>query len=85
MVRLSAPPPEEVGLRCDNYAICHSEITEQGSRAATAERARAKGWHLFDGVTLGGSRLISVLCRQCVGRRQLERAPETLPGQEELF
>jgi hypothetical protein len=74
-------------LYCDNYAECNSMILARGTRPDTVNHARAKGWHIYDGVTLSGQQHHGVLCARCVDtkRRALNPAPETLPGQQQLF
>lgn len=76
----------EVNLRCDHWADCGEEVTDQGTIQATLARARAKGWHIFDGATNSGTLVTWVLGPQCVGQRgRPPRPPEVLPGQESLF
>lgn len=58
----------------------------QGEQKIT-DQAVAKGWHLFDGTTVGGSPLISHLCPQCIGtsRSKLPPAPPRLEADQTLF
>lgn len=78
--------PQPTGIRCDNYPTCKSKVHWHGSYDATYAVARIRGWHIFEGLTLGGSELKAVLCNNCVGtnRSQLPPAPKVLPGQLEL-
>ena len=69
-----------MNLYCDRYSVCHSMILDRGRD--TENVARAKGWHMWNGVTEGGTEQEVVLCDKCVeaGRRML-RSTEVLPGQ----
>jgi hypothetical protein len=81
-------PEELIGrrLQCDNYADCGGQILAEGTMAFTMTRARAKGWHIFTGATEGGRAVVWKLCPECVGARaRLPKAPDVLPGQEQLF
>lgn len=67
-----------MNVQCDS---CPTRLVDQDSYA----RARAKGWHVYQGPTNGGAEVSWVLCPECVGARtRLPRAPAVLPGQEEL-
>jgi len=76
-----------MNLYCDNYATCHEVLIDRGTRSANLARARAAGWHIFDGYTIGGDELYSVLGPGCVGthRSRLTPAPMVQSGQQELF
>jgi len=74
-----------VNLYCDNYATCNELVWDQGGQGQTEAVARVKGWHLFDGVTMGGARHVAKLGPKCVGTSRREAVPEVLAGQEELF
>lgn len=87
-MRLSASAAEAMtgDLLCDNYRICREKLPEQGTEAQTVARARAAGWHIYDGETIIGIPVRYILGPACVGQRgRLPKAPEHLPGQEELF
>lgn len=73
-------------LKCDNYATCRSSMWSQGEWGLTTSIARAKGWHIFDGETIGGKPMSAILCPQCVGtnRSRLPKALDVLSGQLEL-
>ena len=72
-------------LYCDNYATCGSLVFDQGSKDRTEFKARARGWHLYDGTTLGGKEHRGVLCPRCVGSsRKLAPPPDAL-DQDGLF
>jgi hypothetical protein len=81
--------PEELTgrcMECDNHADCGGRIPAEETMAATMTRARAKGWHIYTGSTGGGEEVVWILCPACVGARaRLPRAPDVLPGQEQLF
>jgi hypothetical protein len=74
-----------VNLYCDNYATCSELLWDQGSKEHTEAVARVKGWHLFDGLTIGGAQHVAKLGPKCVGTSRKESAPQILAGQEELF
>lgn len=73
-------------IACDNYETCGSVAQWRGSTQATYQSARVKGWHIFQGSTMGGAQLTAVICDKCIGtnRSRLEPAPKVLPGQLEL-
>lgn len=72
-------------LYCDNYATCGALVFDQGSPDRTRFKARARGWHIYDGMTYGGEQHHGVLCPRCVGTtRKLSPAPDALE-QEGLF
>lgn len=72
-----------MNIYCDNYSVCNSLIQD----GITEARARAKGWHMFDGTDQGGRQHTAVLCPRCVDtkRRALDPAPPLQPGDQELF
>lgn len=77
-------------LHCDNFSAtpegCRSATPFMDTLESTHLRARARGWHIYVGLTHGGVPVTWVLCDKCVGRYgRPPRAPEVLPGQEELF
>lgn len=73
-------------LSCDNYSQCENMVSPQGTLHQTLMHARARGWHVFDGYTVGLVKVFLVLCPECVGKRDSRpRPPANLPGQEELF
>lgn len=74
-------------LFCDNYAECQGMMLDRGNDLINESHARAKGWHVFHGQTLGGSVHEGLLCPRCADnhRRRLSPAPALLPGQRELF
>lgn len=86
LLRLPAPEPEtEVNLYCDNYRTCNSMVLDQGSVTATVARARARGWHLYQGASLTQKDLNQALCEGCVGTsRKVSKPQGPLPGQLEL-
>lgn len=53
-------------LVCDMES-CAALQFDLGSKHKTLNAARARGWHLFDGVTMGGKDLVQHLCEDCVG------------------
>lgn len=72
-----------MNMYCDNYSVCNSYLAD----GITPERARAKGWHMFDGTDQGGREHKAVLCPRCIDtkRRALDPAPPLQPGDQELF
>lgn len=85
--RVHSPRTMTRNLYCDNYATCNEMVVDRGGASETRLAARAKGWHIFDGLTQGGVEHHAVLGPQCVGsrRRSLDPAPPHQPGQRELF
>lgn len=77
----------DMNLYCDNYSDCNEVMFSRGAKPATVIFARAKGWHIYDGNTIGGAELHATLGPQCVGahRRALAPPPPLRPGQIELF
>ena len=76
-----------MNIYCDNYSACNGMLLDQGDDGKNETYARAKGWHIFHGINMGGSIHEGVLCTKCVGahRRALSPPPPLLPGQIELF
>ena len=74
-------------LRCDNFTVCAAQMFLQATEAGTETLARARGWHLWTGQTMGGQDAAVVLCPRCADskRRRLPPAPENLDGQLNLF
>lgn len=72
---------------CDNYASCNSFLIVRDLVFQTEAHARAKGWHLWRGITEGGKRTEVTLCGRCVDskRRQLAPASPPLEGDVHLF
>lgn len=79
-----------MNLQCDNYSDysdgCKGLILDQGGNQRTHAFARAKGWHLFDGLTMGSEPIKVILCPSCIGtnRSRLPAPPPLLQGQLEL-
>jgi hypothetical protein len=67
-------------MYCDRYAECRAVILDRGPK--TEDYARAKGWHIWRGTTMGGKEQEVILCARHVeaGRRMLKTV-EALPGQ----
>lgn len=65
---------------CDRFDVCRSKILDRGPK--TEDHARAKGWHIWHGTTMGGREQTVTLCGACVesGRRMLKTV-EQLPNQ----
>lgn len=74
-------------LLCDRFSVCGSKMVGWDSRALTVMHARARGWHIWSGVTQGGQEQTVVLCERCVEskRRDLPPAPDAVEGQASLF
>lgn len=72
-------------LYCDNYRTCNSFCPDQGTKERTEARARARGWHVFHGQTMGGSDHDGILCEKCASSRRLAKPVTPLPDQQELF
>lgn len=69
-------------LGCDT---CDAFVYSQGAEGTTATRARAKGWHIYEGPSSDGSRnLSSHLCPDCVGTpRKLPQ--KRVPMDDDVF
>lgn len=79
-------------LRSDNLGCdgdgCESMYPSRGARGTTLTGARAKGWHIYDGIAADGQTPLSNhLCPRCVNspRKDLKPAPAPLDGQMALF
>jgi len=72
-----------MNIYCDNYSVCNSYLTD----GITEERARVKGWHIFHGTNIGGTRHDAILCPKCADSRRyaLSTPPPLQPGDQELF
>jgi predicted RNA-binding Zn-ribbon protein involved in translation (DUF1610 family) len=71
-------------MRCDT---CRELVDSGDNRVMTIARARARGWGVFDGRTIGGSAMVSHICPQCRGtnRSRLPAPPPRLEEDEQLF
>jgi hypothetical protein len=74
-------------LHCDNYATCQMTVRRLDTDQATDNAARAKGWHIWEGQTMGGHQQRKVICPKCMGsnRSRLPIPPPRLPGDRELI
>ena len=72
-------------LYCSNYAQCNSFYPDQGGNETTEQRARARGWHIFHGVTIGGKAHNEALCEKCATNSHYRPPAKPLEGQDELF
>jgi hypothetical protein len=70
-----------MNMYCDRYSVCKSMFLDRGD--TTEEAARARGWHIWKGLTEGGREQEVTLCNKCVAshRRNLAPAPDLLPNQ----
>lgn len=71
-----------MNIYCDRYSECNSMYLYRGDN--TREMARARGWVIWNGSTMGGRLHEVILCDKCVeaSRRRLRRNRyDTLPGQ----
>jgi hypothetical protein len=71
-----------MNLYCDRYSVCNSMYMDRGSN--TEEMARAKGWIVWQGETMGGKLQEVILCDLCVDasrRRVRHDRYEPLPDQ----
>lgn len=69
-----------MNLYCDRYATCGEYVLDRGPD--TQNVARAKGWHLWRGTTMGNREQEVILGPKCVeaGRRML-KSTDPLPNQ----
>lgn len=72
-------------LHCDNYAKCQQTVRYLDSDKKTEEHARAKGWHIWFGQTMGNKTVKVVLCAKCVGTNRSRVPDQRLPGDQELI
>ena len=71
-----------MNIYCDRYSECKSMYMDRG--ADTENMARASGWVIWSGQTMGGQDQEVRLCDKCVeaSRRMIRRHRyEALPGQ----
>jgi hypothetical protein len=70
-----------MNMYCDRFSVCGSMVMDRGPE--TENVARAKGWHMWRGVTEGGLHQEVTLCAKCVeaGRRIVAPRHQELPGQ----
>ena len=73
-----------MNIYCDRFSVCHSVVMERGDN--TEMVARAKGWHLWRGQTIGGQYQEVILCDKCVeaGRRITRPRNTPLADQEPI-
>lgn len=66
---------------CDN---AQALLNPCGSAFARNEqRARAKGWHIWEGETMGGKHQRIVLCPRCIGTSRSRLPSEARPLQDD--
>lgn len=72
-----------MSLICDNFAHCNSSVLLE----ITEDRARAAGWHLWSGETMGGKWAEVRLCPKCAGRHSRPDAhlPPLQPGDSTMI
>lgn len=71
-------------LACDT---CDQKFLSSGPRVLVLSAARAKGWHLFVGVSLTGKPIDTHVCSDCVGtsRSMIRSKGEKLDDDIPLF
>ena len=75
-----------IHLCCDNWPECDSKTPALSTMKATHDRARAGGWHIWQGLTMGGGISQSIaLCPRCVGRHARPKVAPRLEGDVPLF
>lgn len=62
---------------------CTATLAERSTAAETIARARAGGWHIWTGETVGGMQQTVVLCPEDARGRRLK--PEPIEGEQTLF
>lgn len=72
------------GLICD-VESCSSELVVTGNLNEILNAARAGGWHLFDGTTIGGKDLIAHICPGCMGVNVQPSTIRRLEGEQLLW
>lgn len=70
-----------MNIICDRFSVCGCMLLDRGGNMESY--ARAKGWHIWHGTTLGGKEHEVTLCNVCVQshRRQLGPEHQELPDQ----
>jgi hypothetical protein len=66
-----------MNIYCDRYSECHSMYMDRGEK--TEEMARAKGWSIWRGKTLGGKDQEVILCDKCVEAGRRVSRPKLVP------
>jgi hypothetical protein len=71
-----------MSIFCDNFATCNETVFHDSE-----ERARVKGWHIWEGTTMGGKHQRVVLGPRCVGKRQRpdKDLPPLMPGDQTMI
>lgn len=69
-------------LFCDNFKKCQFAIPYADTDHLTEERARARGWHVWHGTTMGGTEKTVVLCPSCVGHHRRPDPCTEVPGEQ---
>ena len=78
------PPQNDDFFLCDNYSTCQGAILARVTKEQTIMVASARGWHVWQGITMSGHPARVQLCDRCVSKKR-ERAPERLDGEVPLF
>lgn len=71
-------------IKCNT---CAEKYDFDGPRVLARTAARAKGWHIYEGATIGGVQQVTHLCPACVGtnRSKLPAAPVRLDADVPLW
>lgn len=64
--------------------LCQTVLDLDGTQVVVAERARIRGWVIFDGTSMSGAVLSIHLCSECSQVARI-KPPVVLEGQGELF
>lgn len=71
-------------LYCDNHKDCQGISLMLDTERDTFERVRARGWHVWEGMTMGGEPRRVILCNRCVGNKPPVKA-QVLDDEVPLF
>lgn len=71
-------------LICDT---CPARVPWMDTEAATVERGRARGWHIYRGPSVAGTMISKTHCETCINRGRPQRPDRNtvLPDQLDLF
>lgn len=70
-------------LYCDRSVACGSKLSDANEKLVI-QRARVRGWRIYDGISMTGKPITVVLCNKCL-KEPLTRSEPVLEGQEPLW
>lgn len=88
MPRSSVPQPRTPGtsgdLKCQTTQ-CLSYIPARSTQHETDDAARAAGWSVWRGLSIGGQRQLTIKCSKCLGTKRSQASPSPEPYDVPLF